>query len=171
MKQTQAAPDTTATATPAQATAVTAFQINAETTCLDLLPPNTAVPAVTPGAKTFSSEMDPNVNCALAAMEMQMVDVPESVVAAVKRSIEIGRSSRTTYADLAGIDSIAKELRKLVTIPLKQPEFFSLYGLEPPRGVLMHGPPGSGKTRLACAAAAEAEASLMVRRPSYIRVF
>lgn len=147
---------------------VAAFQIDAEATRLDILPPGMAVPDTAPDEVVFQADTDPDVAQALAALEKLMKDVPDSVATAVTRAIQLGRTSRTTYADLAGVDIIAKELRKVVTMPLVHPDFFSSYGLEPPRGVLMHGPPGSGKTRLACAAAAEAGASLLVRHWSRV---
>ena len=46
-------------------------------------------------------------------------------------------------------------MRELVEYPLTHPEIYAHLGVEPPRGLLLHGPPGCGKTLLACSIAAE----------------
>lgn len=59
----------------------------------------------------------------------------------------------TRYADLGGINPILQTVRELVEYPLTHPELYTHIGVEPPRGVLLHGPPGCGKTLLANAMA------------------
>ena len=74
------------------------------------------------------------------------------------------------YAGLGGVEAYAAALHELVALPLTRPDLFASCGVRPPRGALLWGPPGTGKTRLARAAAAAAGASsIVVRGPELIR--
>ena len=71
---------------------------------------------------------------------------------------------RVRWSDIGGLEEVKQELREAVEWPLKYPDKFKAMGIEPPKGVLLYGPPGCGKTLLAKAVATESEANFIAVR-------
>ncbi|MHA1696973.1 MAG: CDC48 family AAA ATPase [Candidatus Helarchaeota archaeon] len=68
------------------------------------------------------------------------------------------RDILVTYEDIGGLEDEILRVRELIELPLRYPEIFDRLGITPPKGVLLHGPPGCGKTLLAKAVANESDA-------------
>ncbi|WXG46040.1 MAG: CDC48 family AAA ATPase [Candidatus Atabeyarchaeum deiterrae] len=82
-----------------------------------------------------------------------------SIVEVQAEAVKVPRGiPLVTYEDVGGLDDVIQRIREMVELPLKHPELFQRLGIEPPKGVLLHGPPGSGKTLLARAVANESDA-------------
>jgi proteasome regulatory subunit len=77
------------------------------------------------------------------------------------QAMEIDASPDVVYDDIGGIDDQVREVRETVEDPLTSPEMFAEVGVDPPSGVLLHGPPGTGKTMLAKAVANETDATFI----------
>ena len=65
------------------------------------------------------------------------------------------------WADVGGLTDVKQELQEAVEWPIKKPEAFTRVGIRPPKGILLFGPPGCGKTMLARAVATESEANFI----------
>ena len=104
------------------------------------------VAAITPAADAVIMTSETNV---------QISDKPwEDVKAADVK--------RISYEDIGGLSDEISRIREMIELPLRHPELFKRLGIEPPKGVLLHGAPGTGKTLLARAVANETEASFYV---------
>ncbi len=74
-----------------------------------------------------------------------------------------------SWEDIGGLEEVKQKLQEAVEWPLKKPEVFKRMGIRPPRGILLYGPPGAGKTMLAKAVAKESEANfILINGPSLL---
>ncbi|MFP3293255.1 MAG: AAA family ATPase, partial [Nitrososphaeria archaeon] len=88
--------------------------------------------------------------------------VGDSTEISVEKFLPAAEGERVTYDDIGGLGEQLMKLREMVEFPLRHPEFFRRLGIEPPRGVLLYGPPGCGKTLIAKALANESGARFFV---------
>lgn len=70
-------------------------------------------------------------------------------------AIEKSPPTHLSLADVGGVDEIIQQFEDLLVLPMTRPEIYASSKVQPPRGVLIHGPPGCGKTMIANAFAAE----------------
>jgi len=77
------------------------------------------------------------------------------------QAMEVDESPEVTYDDIGGLEEQVREVREAVEEPLINAAQFREVGIEPPSGVLLHGPPGTGKTMLARAVANQTDATFI----------
>lgn len=84
----------------------------------------------------------------------------------------VGTRGVVSYEDIGGLKQQLQRIREMIEMPLRYPEVFERLGIDPPKGVLLHGPPGCGKTLIARAIAHETEANFFsVSGPEIIHKF
>ena len=96
---------------------------------------------------------------------------PGTTLVVGKAQVEEG--ARTlSYEDIGGLKPQLQRIREMIELPLRYPEVFQRLGIDAPKGVLLYGPPGCGKTLIARAIAHETEASFFsISGPEIIHKF
>lgn len=105
--------------------------------------------------------LKPGASVALNQRGSAIVEVLPRIEDPYVKAFEVIERPNVSYSDIGGLDEQILELREAVELPLKNPHIFRVIGIEPPKGVLLYGPPGCGKTLLAKAVAHEVNATFI----------
>ena len=88
-----------------------------------------------------------------------VVKIERGTTLTILTETSIDKKIRVTYEEIGGLGAQTKRMREIVELPLRHPEVFTRFGIEPHSGILLYGPPGCGKTLIAKVLASESEAN------------
>lgn len=114
---------------------------------------NGTVFLVTMNSRIEVDKIKPGARVALNQDSLSIIDVLNDSWDPIVTSAEIIERPSSSFDDLGGLDDQIKELRESIELPLNRPDAFRDFGISPPKGVLITGPPGTGKTAMAKAIA------------------
>lgn len=105
--------------------------------------------------------LEPGCSVLLHNKTMSVVGVLEDDADPMVSVMKIDKSPTETYSDIGGLESQIQEIKESVELPLTHPELYEEMGIKPPKGVILYGAPGTGKTLLAKAVANQTSATFL----------
>jgi len=108
----------------------------------------------------LNKPIPPDMLMKLKVTKKDFIDAMKLVHPTLMREVLV-EVPEVRWDDIGGLEDVKQQLREAIEWPLKSPEIFEKMGIRPPRGVLLYGPPGCGKTLLAKAVATESGANFI----------
>ena len=106
-------------------------------------------------------KLKPGTRVALNQDNLAVIELLTDAWDPMVSGAEMDEKPNVRYSDLGGLDEQILQVRESIEMPLESPELFQKVGISPPKGVLLVGPPGCGKTMLAKAVANQTKASFI----------
>eukprot|EP00933_Yihiella_yeosuensis_P031797 TRINITY_DN25417_c0_g1_i1.p1 TRINITY_DN25417_c0_g1~~TRINITY_DN25417_c0_g1_i1.p1 ORF type:complete len:451 (+),score=130.52 TRINITY_DN25417_c0_g1_i1:55-1407(+) len=105
--------------------------------------------------------LEPGVSVLLHHKTLSVVGLLGDDVDPLVAVMKVDKAPTETYADIGGLEDQIQEIKEAVELPLTNPELYEEVGIKPPKGVILYGVPGTGKTLLAKAVASETAATFL----------
>jgi 26S proteasome regulatory subunit T2 len=105
--------------------------------------------------------LEPGCNVLLNHKDNSVVGVIEAETDPMVSVMKLEKAPSETYADIGGLEAQIQEIKESVELPLTNPELYQEMGIKPPKGVILYGLPGTGKTLLAKAVANQTSATFL----------
>ncbi|KAI5164217.1 26S proteasome regulatory subunit T2, partial [Nematocida ausubeli] len=105
--------------------------------------------------------LEPGCTVLLNHRESGVVGVLEGETDPLVSVMKLEKAPVETYADIGGLEQQIQEIKEAVELPLTNPELYDEMGIKPPKGVILYGEPGTGKTLLAKAVANQTSATFL----------
>jgi len=105
--------------------------------------------------------LEPGCSVLLHNKQMAVVGVLGDEADPLVQVMKVEKAPLESYADIGGLDKQVMEIKEAVELPLTHPELYEDIGIKPPKGVILYGEPGTGKTLLAKAVANSTSASFL----------
>ncbi|MDE0556872.1 MAG: proteasome-activating nucleotidase [Candidatus Poseidoniaceae archaeon] len=107
------------------------------------------------------SKLQPGTRVALNQDTLAIIEVLHDAWDPMVSGAEMVEKPDVTYSEVAGLDDQIEAIREAIELPLTSPELFVKVGIEAPKGILLVGPPGCGKTLIAKAVANHTDATFI----------
>jgi 26S proteasome regulatory subunit T2 len=106
-------------------------------------------------------QLEPNTTVLLHQKTMSVVGILTDETDPMVSVMKVDNAPTDTYADIGGLEKQIQEMKEAVELPLTHPELYEDIGIKPPKGVILYGEPGTGKTLLAKAVANQTSATFL----------
>lgn len=105
--------------------------------------------------------LEPGCSILLHHKSVSIVGVLQDDTDPMVSVMKLDKAPTESYADIGGLESQIQEIKESVELPLTHPELYEEMGIKPPKGVILYGAPGTGKTLLAKAVANQTSATFL----------
>merc|ERR1719247_152350 len=106
-------------------------------------------------------QLEPGSSVLMHHKNMSVIGILGDEVDPLVAVMKVDKAPLETYADIGGLEDQITEIKEAVELPLTHPEVYEDIGIRPPKGVILYGVPGTGKTLLAKAVANETSATFL----------